>query len=199
MLKTSLIGKKLNTFFNRKLLLDKIYNEYVSQNILDFGHHFTYKSIDRGLIESLGPRRDKHEERPKSGIPDGYVAIIGCTSNSTTETAPGRHLIGQQRWPLPDPGHFFTWCARLWLFNSRRVPDSHAPYSITATNTWALRPTAHTRANPGSCSQLSTATASFQIDSLQGSRLLISLPLSLSHTHNQLNKSHTQPHSAHRL
>ena len=34
------------------------------------------------------------EEWPKSGIPDGYVAIIGYLSNSTTETAPGRHLIG---------------------------------------------------------------------------------------------------------
>ena len=28
-------------------------------------------------------------EWPKSGIPDGYVAIIGYPSNSTTETAPG--------------------------------------------------------------------------------------------------------------
>ena len=53
--KTSLQGRKLYTFFNRKLFFDKIYNEYVSQNILDFGYHFTYKSIDRGLIESLGP------------------------------------------------------------------------------------------------------------------------------------------------
>ena len=55
MWKTSLIGRKLYTFFNRKWLFDKIYNEYVSQNILDFGYHFTYQSIDRGLIESLGP------------------------------------------------------------------------------------------------------------------------------------------------
>ena len=47
------------------------------------------------------------EEWPKSGKPDGYVAIIGYPSNSTTETAPGRHLIGQRR-PLPDPGHIFT-------------------------------------------------------------------------------------------
>ena len=53
--KTSLLGRKLYTFFNRKWFFDKIYNEYVSQNILDLGYHFTYKSIDRGLIESLGP------------------------------------------------------------------------------------------------------------------------------------------------
>ena len=29
-----------------KWLFDKTFNEYVSQNILDFGYHFTYKSID---------------------------------------------------------------------------------------------------------------------------------------------------------
>ena len=138
---------------------------------------------------------------PKSGIPDGYVAIIGYPSNSTTVTAPGRHLIGQRR-PLPDPGHSFTGCARYWLFNSRRIPDYHAPYPIMARNTRTLRPTAHTRAIPGSCSQLSTcfqlstATAFFQIDSLQGSRLLVSLPLSL--THNQPNRSHTQHSSCDR-
>lgn len=55
LLKTSLIGRKFYTFLNRKWLFDKIYNEFISQNILDFGYHFTYKTIDRGLIESLGP------------------------------------------------------------------------------------------------------------------------------------------------
>nr|QWK44223.1 NADH dehydrogenase subunit 5 [Akkesiphycus lubricus] len=53
--KTSLFGRKLYTFFNRKWLFDKVYNDLVTQNILDFGYHFTYKAIDRGLIESLGP------------------------------------------------------------------------------------------------------------------------------------------------
>ena len=53
--KTSLVGRKFYTFLNRKWLFDKVYNEFITQNILDFGYHFTYKSIDRGLIESLGP------------------------------------------------------------------------------------------------------------------------------------------------
>ena len=53
--KTSFIGRKFYTFFNRKWLFDKIYNDLVTQNLLDFGYHFTYKAIDRGLIESLGP------------------------------------------------------------------------------------------------------------------------------------------------
>ena len=124
------------------------------------------------------------------------MAIIGYPSNSTTETAPGRPLNGQRR-PLPDRGFIFTGCARFWLLNSRRVPDSYAPYPIMATNTRALRPTAHTRAIPGSCSQLSsccqlsTATAFFQIGSLQGSRLLVSLPLSLTHTQPTKQKPHS--------
>nr|YP_010417980.1 NADH dehydrogenase subunit 5 [Sargassum polycystum]USF18198.1 NADH dehydrogenase subunit 5 [Sargassum polycystum] len=53
--KTSLLGRKFYIFLSRKWFFDKIYNEFISQNILDFGYHFTYKSIDRGLIESLGP------------------------------------------------------------------------------------------------------------------------------------------------
>nr|AZJ13587.1 NADH dehydrogenase subunit 5 [Endarachne binghamiae] len=53
--KTSYLGRKLYTFLNRKWLFDKVYNDFVSQNALDFGYHFTYKTIDRGLVESLGP------------------------------------------------------------------------------------------------------------------------------------------------
>nr|QWK44508.1 NADH dehydrogenase subunit 5 [Desmarestia aculeata] len=53
--KTSFIGRKFYTFFNRKWLFDKVYNDIVTQNLLDLGYHFTYKAIDRGLIESLGP------------------------------------------------------------------------------------------------------------------------------------------------
>ncbi|CAM9114093.1 unnamed protein product [Hapterophycus canaliculatus] len=53
--KTSYFGRKFYTFLNRKWLFDKVYNDFISQNALDFGYHFTYKTIDRGLIESLGP------------------------------------------------------------------------------------------------------------------------------------------------
>nr|YP_011008168.1 NADH dehydrogenase subunit 5 [Egregia menziesii]WBP70069.1 NADH dehydrogenase subunit 5 [Egregia menziesii] len=55
LLKTSFLGRKFYTFLNRKWLFDKIYNDFITQNLLDFGYHFTYKSVDRGLIESLGP------------------------------------------------------------------------------------------------------------------------------------------------
>lgn len=54
-LKLSAVGRKFYTFLSRKWLFDKIFNEVVNQHVLDFGYHFTYKAIDRGLIESLGP------------------------------------------------------------------------------------------------------------------------------------------------
>ena len=53
---TSHFGKKLYTFFNRKWFFDKIYNEFVVQNLLFFGFHISYKVIDRGIIEIFGPR-----------------------------------------------------------------------------------------------------------------------------------------------
>ena len=55
MLKTSSLGLKLYTFLNRKWFFDKVYNEIVGQFFLSAAYHLTYKQVDRGLIESLGP------------------------------------------------------------------------------------------------------------------------------------------------
>ena len=48
-------GSKLYGFLNRKWFFDKIYNELLSQKILSFSYSSTYKLIDRGLFEALGP------------------------------------------------------------------------------------------------------------------------------------------------
>jgi NADH-ubiquinone oxidoreductase chain 5 len=53
--KTSTLGLKLYTFLNRKWFFDKVYNEIVGQFFLSAAYHVTYKQIDRGLIEALGP------------------------------------------------------------------------------------------------------------------------------------------------
>lgn len=42
-------------FLNRKWFFDKIYNEFINQRILYYGHNVSYKSLDRGSIELLGP------------------------------------------------------------------------------------------------------------------------------------------------
>jgi NADH-ubiquinone oxidoreductase chain 5 len=54
-LKTSFFGKKLYSFLNRKWFFDKIYNEYFGQFFLKFGYSVSYKFIDRGIFEILGP------------------------------------------------------------------------------------------------------------------------------------------------
>jgi len=53
--KISILGRKLYKFLNKKWFFDKIYNEYINQILLNFSYFITYKIIDRGLIEMIGP------------------------------------------------------------------------------------------------------------------------------------------------
>jgi proton-translocating NADH-quinone oxidoreductase chain L len=53
--KVSRFGRTLYNFFNRKWYFDKIYSEGVAQNILDAAYEFTYKAVDRGIVENFGP------------------------------------------------------------------------------------------------------------------------------------------------
>jgi len=54
-LKISFLGKKMYSFLNRKWFFDKIYNEYFGQFFFKFGYSVSYKFIDRGIFEILGP------------------------------------------------------------------------------------------------------------------------------------------------
>jgi NADH-ubiquinone oxidoreductase chain 5 len=54
-LKTSVWGKKIYNFLNRKWFFDKIYNEYLGQFFFKFGYSISYKFVDRGIFEILGP------------------------------------------------------------------------------------------------------------------------------------------------
>ena len=54
-LKKSILGKKIYYFLNRKWFFDKIYIEYVGQFFFKFGYSVSYKFIDRGIFEILGP------------------------------------------------------------------------------------------------------------------------------------------------
>lgn len=53
--KSSFLGKKIYNFFNRKWFFDKIYNEYFGQFFFRFGYSVSYKFVDRGIFELLGP------------------------------------------------------------------------------------------------------------------------------------------------
>ena len=54
-LKISAIGKKIYSFLNKKWFFDKIYNEQLGQFFFNFGYTISYKIIDRGIFEILGP------------------------------------------------------------------------------------------------------------------------------------------------
>jgi len=54
-IKTSFYGKKMYNFLNRKWFFDKLYNEYLGQFFFKFGYSISYKLVDRGIFEMLGP------------------------------------------------------------------------------------------------------------------------------------------------
>ena len=54
-IKTSFIGRKIYTFLNKKWFFDKIYNECFGQFFFKFGYSMSYKLIDRGVFEIVGP------------------------------------------------------------------------------------------------------------------------------------------------
>jgi len=54
-LKTSGFGRRVYVFLNRKWFFDKLYNEYLGQFFFKFGYSISYKFIDRGIFEVLGP------------------------------------------------------------------------------------------------------------------------------------------------
>lgn len=54
-LKISEYGVYFYNFLNRKWYFDKIYYEFINQYILQIGYNFTYKMMDKGLIEMCGP------------------------------------------------------------------------------------------------------------------------------------------------
>lgn len=51
----SLLGRSLYTFINRRWFFDKVYTEFIVQEVLRQCYHTTYKTVDRGLIEMFGP------------------------------------------------------------------------------------------------------------------------------------------------
>ena len=54
-IKMSTVGKKVYYFLNRKWFFDKIYNEYLGQFFFKLGYSISYKFMDRGMFEVLGP------------------------------------------------------------------------------------------------------------------------------------------------
>lgn len=54
-IKTSYLGKLVYTFLNNKWHFDSIYNYYIIKPTFKWGHDVSYKILDRGIIEIMGP------------------------------------------------------------------------------------------------------------------------------------------------
>jgi NADH-ubiquinone oxidoreductase chain 5 len=54
-IKTTKFGLMTYTFFNKKWFIDKIYAETFGQIFLNISYNITYKLVDRGVFEMLGP------------------------------------------------------------------------------------------------------------------------------------------------
>jgi NADH-ubiquinone oxidoreductase chain 5 len=54
-IKKTLGFKFFYTFFNKKWYIDRIYNQFVNQNLLLISYDFFYTAVDRGLLERVGP------------------------------------------------------------------------------------------------------------------------------------------------
>lgn len=55
-LKITKIGKFAYNFINKKWFFDKIYNEYIGQTLYRYSFNTSYKLIDKGVIELIGPK-----------------------------------------------------------------------------------------------------------------------------------------------
>ena len=54
-IKQTSFGRKIYIFLNKKWYFDVIYNEWIVKPTMSVGYHATYKTLDRGIIEILGP------------------------------------------------------------------------------------------------------------------------------------------------
>jgi proton-translocating NADH-quinone oxidoreductase chain L len=49
------VGLKLWAFLNKKWYFDKIYNEVLNKPLFSFGYFVSFRGIDKGIVEMLGP------------------------------------------------------------------------------------------------------------------------------------------------
>jgi proton-translocating NADH-quinone oxidoreductase chain L len=48
-------GLRTYAFLNKKWYFDKLYNEYVNKPLVSFGYFVSFRTIDKGIVEMLGP------------------------------------------------------------------------------------------------------------------------------------------------
>ena len=87
--KTSKLGKSLYLFLNKRWLFDKVYNDFIVSQGLTFGYKVSFQTLDKGVIEILGPYGIAHTfqklSQQISKIQSGFIyhyalsMLIGLT------------------------------------------------------------------------------------------------------------------------
>lgn len=87
--KISKYGQKFYYMFNKRWLFDKVYNDFIAQKALFFGYQVSFKTLDKGFFEILGPygiaktiqQSTKYISKLQSGLIYHYavVMLIGLT------------------------------------------------------------------------------------------------------------------------
>jgi NADH-ubiquinone oxidoreductase chain 5 len=71
------VGLKTYAFLNKKWYFDKIYNEYINKPLVSFGYFVSFRGIDKGVVEMLGPygivSSFKHLMIRTSKIQSGFI------------------------------------------------------------------------------------------------------------------------------
>lgn len=88
-IKTSLYGQLIYSFLNKRWLFDKVYNDFIIKPSLWFGYEISFKTLDKGVFEILGPSGISYTLRMLaaeiSKIQTGFIAhyafvmLIGLT------------------------------------------------------------------------------------------------------------------------
>lgn len=87
--KQTSLGNKLYYMFNKRWFFDKVYNDFIGLKALNFGYNISFKTLDKGIFEILGPfgisiffkQFTYHISKLQSGMIYHYAVImlIGLT------------------------------------------------------------------------------------------------------------------------
>lgn len=69
-IKITPLGRRVYMFLNKRWFFDKVYNDWVSETALQFGYTVSFKTLDKGMFELLGP----------SGIAGSFQALAQSLS-----------------------------------------------------------------------------------------------------------------------
>jgi len=86
-LKTSAFGRKMYIFLNKRWLFDKMYTDFVALPALFFGYNVSFKTLDKGLLEVVGPagvmqtvsQGSRQLRKMQSGLIYQYAFIMLCS------------------------------------------------------------------------------------------------------------------------